>query len=190
LDYGSGVSIVVDGSGNAYVAGAAGNGFPTTKGVLQKNCDCGAKDSAYEDAFATKIDPLAATNTSLTSAPNPSAYGEAVTFTTEVSWSEGAPPDGENVSFMSGETLLGTGMLSRGSVHFTTSTLKVGTTAVTAVYGGDSNFASSTSKAVKQVVDKATTTTALVSSLNPSTVGGVCDVYCNRDSAVQWHSNR
>lgn len=171
LDYGSGASIVVDGSGNAYVAGAAGNGFPTTKGVLQKNCDCGAKDSAYQDAFATKIDPLAATNTSLTSAPNPSAYGEAVTFTAEVGWSEGAPPDGENVSFMSGKTLLGTGMLSDGSASFTTSTFKVGTTAVKAVYGGDSNFASSTSEAVKQVVDKATTTTALVSSLNPSTVG-------------------
>jgi hypothetical protein len=39
------------------------------------------------------------------------------------------------------------------------------------VYSGDSNFAASTSKAVSQVVIKATTTTALVSSLNPSNVG-------------------
>jgi hypothetical protein len=42
---------------------------------------------------------------------------------------------------------------------------------VTAAYGGDSNFGGSTSKAVKQVVDKATTTTTLASSLNPSNVG-------------------
>jgi len=154
LDYGSGASIVVDGSGNAYVAGAAGNGFPTTKGVLQKNCDCGVKDSAYQDAFATKIDLLAATNTSLTSAPNPSPYGEAVTFTAVVSWSGGAPPDGENVSFMSGETVLGTGTLSGGSASFTTSALKVGTIPVRAVYSGDANFSGSTSAAVKQVVEK------------------------------------
>ena len=38
---------------------------------------------------------------------------------------------------------------------FTTSTLKVGTTTVKAVYGGDSNFAGSTSNTVKQVVKKA-----------------------------------
>lgn len=50
---------------------------------------------------------------------------------------------------------LGTGTLSGGSATFTTSTLKVGTTSVTAVYGGDSNFAGSKSNVVKQVVLKA-----------------------------------
>jgi hypothetical protein len=47
----------------------------------------------------------------------------------------------------------------------------VGKNAVTAVYGGDSTFAGSKSKAVSQVISKATTTTALASSLNPSIVG-------------------
>jgi hypothetical protein len=56
---------------------------------------------------------------------------------------------------MKGTTVLGTGALSGGSASFTTSTLKVGTTSVKAVYAGDSNFESSTSKAVKQVVEKA-----------------------------------
>ena len=42
---------------------------------------------------------------------------------------------------------------------------------IKAVYGGDSNFAGSTSKAVKQVVNKATTTTTLTSSQNPSNFG-------------------
>jgi hypothetical protein len=56
---------------------------------------------------------------------------------------------------MKGKTVLGTGTLSDGSATFTTSTLKVGTTTIAAVYGGDSNFAGSTSKPVKEVVDKA-----------------------------------
>jgi hypothetical protein len=53
---------------------------------------------------------------------------------------------------MKGTTVLGTKALSGGSVSFTTSTLKVGTNAITAVYAGDPNFAGSKSKAVKQVV--------------------------------------
>ena len=98
---------------------------------------------------------LAATTTTLTSSPNPSAFGETVTFTAAVTSMIGSPPDGETVSFMKGTTVLGTGTLSGGSATFTTSTLEVGTTSVTAVYAGDSDFAPSTSKAVKQVVEKA-----------------------------------
>jgi hypothetical protein len=114
---------------------------------------------------------IAKTTTTLTLFPNPSAYGQTVIFTAKVTSSIGAPPDGETVTFKKGATILGTGTLSGGSATFTTSTLKVGTTAVTAVYGGDSNFANSTSKAVSQIVSKATTTTTLVSSLNPSNYG-------------------
>jgi hypothetical protein len=92
------------------------------------------------------------TTTTLTSSPNPSTYGEAVTFTADVASSGGTPPDGETVPFMEGKTVLGTGTLSGGSAQFTTSTLKVGTTSVTAVYGGDSVFKKSKSKPDKQVV--------------------------------------
>jgi uncharacterized repeat protein (TIGR03803 family) len=104
-----------------------------------------------------EVNPSAsvATTTTLTSTPNPSTNGQAVMFAAVVSSSFGAPPDGETVSFMKGKTLLGTGTLSDGSATFTTSTLKVGTTAVEAVYGGDSNFVGSKSAAVKQVVKKA-----------------------------------
>jgi len=103
-----------------------------------------------------EVNPSAVvTTTTLTSSPNPSTYGEAVTFTATVTSSAGAPPDGETVSFMKGKTLLGTGLLSGGSATFTTPTLKVGTTSVTAAYGGDSNFYGSTSNTVKQVVEKA-----------------------------------
>jgi len=42
---------------------------------------------------------------------------------------------------------------------------------LTAVYSGDSNYAGSTSKALKQVVNKANSSTSVVSSLNPSVSG-------------------
>lgn len=94
----------------------------------------------------------AAAATTLTSSPNPSMYGQAVTFTAVVTSFFGAPPDGETVKFKEGTTLLGTGTLSGGTASFTTSTLPVGTNAIKAVYGGDLHFLGSTSKVVNQVV--------------------------------------
>ncbi|MGA7572657.1 MAG: Ig-like domain repeat protein, partial [Terriglobales bacterium] len=88
---------------------------------------------------------LAATTTTLTASPNPSKYGQAVTFTVRVTSSIGAPPNGEIVTFKKGTTVLGTGTLSGGTASFMTSTLKVGTNAIKAVYAGDSKFAGSTS---------------------------------------------
>ena len=111
------------------------------------------------------------TTTTLTSSPNPSIYGQSVTLKAEVMSTLGTPPDGETVAFMEGATVLGTGTLNSGSASFSTSTLKAGTNAITAVYGGDGTLAGSKSKAVSQVVSKATTTTGLVSSVNPSKVG-------------------
>jgi hypothetical protein len=158
--------IALDNAGNAYVTGWTGSpNFPTTSGAFQP-----FYNGEY-DAFVSKLYILPGTTTTLTSSPNRSAYGEAVTFAAAVSSGLGSPPDGETISFMKGTTILGTGTLSGGTANFTTSTLKVGTTSVTAVYAGDSNFAASKSKAVSQVVNKATTTTTLTSSPNPSNVG-------------------
>jgi hypothetical protein len=72
---------------------------------------------------------------------------------------------------MDGSTAIGTGTLNSGKATFTTSSLSVGSHAITAVYGGDVNFTTSTSTAVSQGVNQANTTTALVSSLNPSVFG-------------------
>lgn len=114
---------------------------------------------------------LPATTISLSSSPNPSTYGQAVTFTAVITSANGTPPNGETITFMKGATVLGTGILSGGSASFTTSTLPGGTDYIKAVYGGDSNFGGSKSQALPQVVNKATTTTTLVSSLNPSSFG-------------------
>ncbi len=106
-------------------------------------------------------------STALSATPNPADYGQSVTLTATVT---GQSPGG-TITFMNGATPLGTGTLNAGVATFSTSTLSVGSHSLTAIYGGDANNASSTSPALAQVVNQATTTTALTSSANPSTFG-------------------
>ena len=106
---------------------------------------------------------------SLTSAPNPSTYGQSVTFTANLAGSDTVPSG--TVTFKDGAQTLGTGTISGGTARFTTSNLSVGTHSITAVYGGDTNNASVTSTAVDQVVNKAAVSIAVTSSSNPSTYG-------------------
>lgn len=105
------------------------------------------------------------TTTSISSSMTTSTYGQAVTFTAVVS---PAPPNGETVEFLRGKNVLGTGTLSDGTATFTTTTLAKGTDNIKAEYTGDGTYGSSTSTAVIQMVEDASTTTALVSSQNPS----------------------
>jgi uncharacterized repeat protein (TIGR03803 family) len=158
--------------GYAYPDGAFPRGgvILDSAGNLYGTTELGGSGNGIGVVFKVTV-PTAWTTPSLTPSLNPSTYGEAVTFTAVVTSKLGAPPDGETVSFMKGTTVLGTGALSGGSASFTTSTLPVGTNAIKAAYGGDSKFGYSTSKAVDQVVNKATTTTTLTSSPNPSNVG-------------------
>jgi hypothetical protein len=114
---------------------------------------------------------LAATSTSLTSTPNPSVYQQSVTFAAAVTSSLGPPPNGELITFTQGSTTLGTAPIESGVASFLYSGLAVGTKSVKATYPGDAVFATSTSSADSQVVNKATSSTTITSSLNPSTYG-------------------
>ncbi len=131
-------------------------GYSPNGGLLLSNGFLYGTNSTGEngagDVFAV-TQPGAKTLTTLTSSPNPSADGQTVVFTATVTSNIGVPPDGETVSFMKGKTVLGTGTLTSGSASFATSTLKVGTNSIKAVYGGDSKLSGSTSKPVKQVVN-------------------------------------
>jgi Bacterial Ig-like domain (group 3)/FG-GAP-like repeat len=114
------------------------------------------------------------TKTTLVSSPNPSFSGQAVVFSATVGTRSGAPPNGEIVTFNDGSAILGTGSLIGGVALLTTSTLPVGTATITASYPGDANFTASQSAGLSQVVtppNKFPTSTALVSSLNPSIYG-------------------
>ncbi len=115
----------------------------------------------------------AATSTSVSSSLNPSTVGQSVTFTATVT-SQTAGTITGTVTFYDGATQLGSSPLSSGMATYQTSSLTAATHSITATYSGDSNFATSTSTALSQVVNpaaKAATSTALASSLNPSTVG-------------------
>jgi len=109
----------------------------------------------------------ATAGTALASSQNPSTFNQSVTFTATVT---GQSPTG-NVTFKDGATVIcGPSVtLSAGSAACAISTLSVGTHSITATYNGDGNNAASTSPAVSQVVNKATTNTALGSSQNPNT---------------------
>ena len=75
------------------------------------------------------------------------------------------------VSFLDGSTNLGTGALSGGTATFSISTLAVAAHSITVVYGGDTNFLTSTSSILTQNVKQATTTSSVSSSANPSVSG-------------------
>ena len=106
------------------------------------------------------------TTTALTSSLNPSIHSQSVTFTATVSALVGTPIG--SIAFKDGATTLLNTTLSNGTATYSTSSLVVGDHTITAVYGGSTNFAASTSAALTQTVNNNTTTTALTSSLNPS----------------------
>jgi hypothetical protein len=100
----------------------------------------------------------APTSTTLSSSVNPSASGQAVTFTVGVTGGQSGAPTG-TVTFMDGSTTLGTATLgpppgggNGGYATFTTSALAVGNHTITAIYGGDALFAASTSAPLTQTV--------------------------------------
>src|SRR5208337_850213 len=116
----------------------------------------------------------AATTTTLTASASSSVFGQAVTFTATVKAvppATGSPTG--SVTFMDGSITLGTEVLSTsGKATLTTKALPAGQDTITAVYSGDTNFATSTSAAVNQLVNKDSTSMTKVSSTaNPSVYG-------------------
>ena len=119
---------------------------------------------------------LSQTTTSLTSSANPAAVGANVTFTASVNGNmptgTAALTDGGNpIGGCTAVPLSGSGNTITGSCG--TSSLAVGTHSIVATYSGDAANTGSASAALSQVINggKATSTTTLVSSQNPSNVG-------------------
>jgi len=110
------------------------------------------------------------TSTALTADVNPAAFGQTVTLTATVhTWPGLANTPGGNVIFNDGTTTLGTSVLdSNGVATFSTSSLSVNAHSITAVYAGDSNFDGSTSAALSEVINQASSSTALNVDFNPA----------------------
>jgi hypothetical protein len=120
--------------------------------------------------------PPTTTSTTLVSSGSPSTAGNSVTYTATVS----PTPDGGTVAFSDNGTAISTCQTQAVNVTTGQATCAVtyssaGSHPITAVYGGDTNFAASpTSNTVTQVVNAApptSTSTTLVSSGSPSTAG-------------------
>ena len=120
-----------------------------------------------ENAHTISFKIVSPTATTVLSSSNPSVYGHSVTFTATVTGSLGPTPTG-TVTFLDGTTTLGTATLTSGTATLATATLKDGTHSITVSYSGSVTDLASKSGTLTQAV-KSTTTTALASSLNPST---------------------
>lgn len=103
-------------------------------------------------AFALLLTPIM--STTLASSQNPSKLGQDVTLTATVSSIAGPAPDGEQVVFKSGATVLASMALANGVASFTTSALTAGSHKIFAAYAGDAIYASSKSLILTQVVTK------------------------------------
>ena len=164
-----------NGSITTFAAPGAGTGALQGTGALSINA-AGTIAGTYADENSVFHGFLltlgqAATTTTLSPAPASSVYGEPVTLTAKVTSGSGTPQDGETIWFMNGIVALGSETLSGGSAILTTTILPGGVNSITAVYGGDTNFAGSSSAAVTETVAKASSTTKLISSLNPAGFG-------------------
>jgi hypothetical protein len=112
------------------------------------------------------------TSTALTTSLNPSVFGQTVTFTATVTKGEPGTPTG-TVTFYNGTSVLGVSTVnSSAQATLTVDTLAAGTHNITAIYTGDTNFAGSTTTALAQQVDQASTLTSITAHTpDPAVVG-------------------
>jgi large repetitive protein len=136
-----------------------------------------AANSPLDIELVGTAEPVNSTTTSLASNPDPSGFGQSVTFTVTVVTGAGTGNLTGTASitdtFGGNTTTLATGLAlnASGVATFSTSTLAVGFHSVVASYNGDTvHFASTSAPALIQTVLEGTAT-SLASSANPSAVG-------------------
>src|SRR6185437_11188119 len=100
------------------------------------------------------------TVTTISSSTNPTVWGQSVTFTAAVTASIGVPTG--TVTFSDGNVPIGTVSLNgTGQAGLITSALSQGTHSISAVFNGSANYLTSSSSALAQVVNKASTQISL-----------------------------
>ena len=165
-DYGT-VGILYNTGTNPFAAGMfydaveypAGS-FVYSLALADVNND-GAKDIVMADGFYSGVTVMlngSGSGSVVASSASPVIVGTSVTFTANVAATVRgitAVPTG-TVTFLDGSTSLGTATLTGGSATFTTTGLAIGTHSITVQYGGDSNFHSSTSKVLSEVINNGT----------------------------------
>jgi Bacterial Ig-like domain (group 3) len=126
-----------------------------------------------------------ATTTTLTSSPNPSTPGQAVTFTATVKPTAGSGTPTGTVTFKDGGTTIGTVTLNASDVaSFTTSTLALGSHSITAVYGGQAPFAPSTSNTLVQNVTNSSSDSVKLRELQVSATPIIANAWAQSVTAA------
>lgn len=148
-----GTPVNLNASGTATISGISNlaPGSYAISGVYSNSdgdfAGSGNQDSSLQSATLTvNQDP---TTTTVASSVNPTVFGQSTTFTATVSANApGAGTPTGTVTFMDGSTVIGTGTLDQTAGNdqatFSTASLAVGSHAISAVYGGDSDFLTST----------------------------------------------
>ena len=126
--------------------------------------------TASASTAVTQTVNQASSTTTVASNLNPATFGQSVAFTATVQPSGGGNATG-TVTFLDGATSLGTASVSNNAAQLSLSSLSAGSHSITAKYNGDTNYSGSTSAALMQTVNQASTTTGIASSLNPSAFG-------------------
>ncbi|HKW32657.1 MAG TPA: Ig-like domain repeat protein [Candidatus Acidoferrum sp.] len=130
--------------------------------------------SGSTSAALTETINQSSTATTLVSNSNPATFGQAVPFVATVQTASGGAATG-TVTFFDGATTLGTASVSTNGGHnvaqFTFSGLLGGTHTITAAYSGDTNYAASTSGALTQTINPASSTLTVGASSNPASFG-------------------
>ncbi len=108
-----------------------------------------ANNLGSTSAVLNQVVKQTTSSATLTSSPNPSTLGQAVTFTATIT-SPTVTAQGP-VTFTAGTKVLGTAQLSSGHAKLTISSLAVGSTKITATYYGDSDIAKSSASVTQTV---------------------------------------
>ncbi len=126
-----------------------------------------AGSSTYEAATASLVQAVDYLPTALlfTSAPNPSATGQAVTFSATVETQYGTPTG--SITFTDGTTTLATVALVNASATWTTSTLSAGQHIITATYPPNNTWNGS-QQSITQIVNGLPTSTTITAAPNPA----------------------
>jgi Bacterial Ig-like domain (group 3)/FG-GAP-like repeat len=118
---------------------------------------------------------LTPTATKLSASATTVTAGTSITFTATVAPSTGTGTPTGTLTFYDGTTSLGTGTLSSGRATYSTSALAAGAHSISASYGGDTSFSTSSSTAVAVTINPAVvqvgTSTALTTSASSITAG-------------------
>lgn len=159
--------------------------FSFTDLPASNQSDCEGVKYTFNYTGAGTYTEVYGTSTALGSSLNPSAFGQPVTYTATVTASATASQDPVpssptgTVTFKdNGATICNAVAVTSASTTTATAScvapanMSVGTHPITAAYSNsDGNFSGSTSSTLNQVVNRATTSTAVTTSPNPSNYG-------------------